>query len=433
MPVIDTVSGQEVVDSRGRPTVLARCTLRGGVTASASVPAGASTGSAEAKELRDGDRRRYSGLGCRLAVAKIDTEIAAAVSGKPFENQQQLDRRLIELDGTPDKSRLGANAILAVSLAFAKANALSSGKPLYQAFGELLNLEPQSLPRLTINLFSGGKHAGAQVAIQDVLIVPLRAESIDETLASTHSIYEAAAELIFRRYGMRRLRADEGGLAPPATCSQEMIDLALESIHAAGYTPGTDVALAVDVASTQFHRAGRYYLDGEVLDGPAMVERLAGWVEKYALCSVEDGLAEEDWTHWRMLLQHLAGKSLSVGDDLLCTNLSRISQAIERQACDALLLKVNQAGTLTEAADAYRLARSAGWSVIVSVRSGETEDTWAADLAVGWCADYFKNGSVTQSERTAKYNRLLSIERETRWHVRDAFRSAARSVPGKPG
>jgi enolase len=368
-----------------------------------------------------------------VAVAKIEGEIATALSGKAFENQQQFDRMLIELDGTPDKSRLGANAILAVSLAFAKARALSSSVPLYRVFGELLKLEPQSLPRLTINLFSGGKHAGAQVAIQDVLIVPLRAKSIDETLAAAHDIYEAAAELIFRRYGMRRLRADEGGLAPPARCSQEMIELALESIHAAGYKPNADIALAVDVASTQFYRAGRYHLDGEVLDGPAMVERLFEWVEKYSLCSVEDGLAEEDWAHWRMLRSRVAGKALVVGDDLLCTNLPRISQAIERQSCDALLLKVNQAGTLTEAADACRLARSAGWSVIVSVRSGETEDTWAADLAVGWCADCFKNGSITQSERTAKYNRLLAIERGTGWPLRDVFTSAAQLAPKRFG
>jgi enolase len=429
MPIVGTVSGQEIVDSRGKPTVHATCVLKNGVAASASVPSGASTGSAEAKELRDGDPRRYSGLGCRLAVAKINGEMATALSGKRFDSQQQFDRVLIELDGTPDKSVLGANGILAVSLAFAKARALSSGVPLYRVFGELLETQPQSLPRLTINLFSGGKHAGAQVAIQDVLIVPLRAKSIDETLAVTHDVYEAAAELIFRRYGMRRLRADEGGLAPPARCSQEMIELALESINSAGYKPHTDISLAVDVASTQFYRASTYHLDGEVLDGSAMVERLLEWVKKYSLCSVEDGLAEEDWTHWRMLRSRVAGKALVVGDDLLCTNLSRISQAIERQSCDALLLKVNQAGTLTEAAEACRLARSAGWSVIVSVRSGETEDTWAADLAVGWCADYFKNGSITQSERTAKYNRLLTIERDTGWPVRDAFTSAAQGAP----
>lgn len=267
------------------------------------------------------------------------------------------------------------------------------------------------------------------MAIQDVLIVPLRATSIDETLAMAHDVYEAAGELIFRRYGMRRLRADEGGLAPPARNSQEMIELALESIEAAGYRPANDVALALDVAASQFHREFRYHLDGEVLDGPAMVERLAGWVEKYGLLSIEDGLAEEDWAHWRTLRSRLAGKSLTIGDDLLCTNVSRMAKAIESQSCDALLLKVNQAGTLTEAAEACRLARSAGWSVIVSVRSGETEDTWAADLAVGWCADYFKNGSITQSERTAKYNRLLAIERDTRWPVRDAFTSAAPAPP----
>lgn len=430
MPTIETIRGQEILDSRGRPTVLATCVLKDGAMASASVPSGASTGSAEAIELRDGDPRRYSGLGCRLAVSKIDGEIAEAVSGRTFDDQVQLDRLLIELDGTPGKSRLGANSILAVSLAFARARALSLETPLYRAFSELLSREVLSLPRLTINLFSGGKHAGGQVAIQDVLIVPLRATTIDETLAIAHDVYEAAGELIFRRYGMRRLRADEGGLAPPARNSQEMIELAIESIRSAGYRPAVDVAVAVDVASSQFYRESRYQLDGEVLDGPAMIEYLAGWVEKYSLLSIEDGLAEEDWTHWRMLCSRIAAESLTIGDDLLCTNASRIRHAIEKKSCNALLLKVNQTGTLTEAAEACRLARSAGWSVIVSVRSGETEDTWAADLAVGWSADYFKNGSITQSERTAKYNRLLAIERDTGWPVRDVFTSG---VPVPPG
>ncbi len=223
------------------------------------------------------------------------------------------------------------------------------------------------------------------------------------------------------------------------TATRDVIaDLAVDtplrtSTARAGYKRDADIALAVDIAATQFYRASRYHLHAEVLDGLTMVERLSEWVEKYSLRSVEDGLAEEDWTHWRMLRSRISGKALVVGDDLLCTNLSRMSQAIERESCDALLLKVNQAGTLTEAAEGCRLARSAGWSVIVSVRSDETEDTWAADLAAGWCADYFKNGSITQSERTAKYDRLLAIERDTGWPVRDAFRSAARFVPKKFG
>jgi len=418
MPLLESLQAQEILDSRGRPTILATCTLDTGAVASASVPSGASTGSAEALELRDGDPKRYRGLGCLRAVAHISGEIRDSLAGKRFESQWELDRTLIELDATRDKSRLGANAILAVSIAFAKASAISSGQPLYQQLGQLLALEPSSFPRLTINLFSGGMHAGGQVSIQDVLIVPLETRTIDETLVVAHDIYEAAADLIQRRYGMRRLRADEGGLAPPARCSREMIELALEAVAAAGYSAGHDVALGLDVAATHFYREGVYTLDEETLDAPEMIDRLARWIEEYSICSLEDGLAEEDWTHWPLLRRRIEGRALIVGDDLLCTNPSRIKTAIDHRACNTLLLKVNQIGTPSEAAQACQLARSAGWSVVVSVRSGETEDTWAADLAVGWRAEHFKNGSITQSERTAKYNRLLDMERQTGWPVR---------------
>jgi enolase len=418
MFVIEQVKAREILDSRGRPTVLVTCKLRDGSTGSASVPSGASTGLAEALELRDGDPRRYRGLGCRKAVENVNSEINAALLNRPLGSQSELDQMLLDLDGTANKSRLGANAILAVSLAFARAASVQLAVPLWQYFAKVISVTACSLPRLTINLFSGGKHAGGQVAIQDVLLVPALAETIDDSLRMTYDVYQAAAELAFSRFGMRLLRADEGGLAPPFRTAEEMIQAAIESIETAGYNVGTDFFLAIDVAASQFHSEGKYSLDGEVLDALSMIDRLARWVERYPIISVEDGLAENDWAHWPILKQAIGRHALVLGDDLLCTDPERIRRAIQHKAANALLLKVNQVGTLTEAGEAYRLARSAGWSVVTSVRSGETEDTWAADLAVGWGADQFKNGSITQSERLAKYNRLLEIEAITRWPVR---------------
>lgn len=417
MPIVDELKGREILDSRGHPTVLASCRLRSGAAASASVPSGASTGRFEAVELRDGDLSRYSGLGCLQAVDHINGSIHKHLAGTEFVSQLELDSVLVSLDGTPSKSRLGANAILAVSLAFARAHAIERNIPLYFHLATLVSHSPAVLPRLSINLFSGGKHAGGQVAIQDVLIVPLNGSSIDEILVTAHRVYEAAAELILRRYGMRRLRADEGGLAPPVHTSEEMIELAVEAITVSGFSPGRDVALGIDVASTQFYKNRHYHLDGQVLDSAAMVRQISSWVNRYPIISVEDGLAEEDWTHWPILRREIAGKCMVLGDDLLCTNSVRIQTAVDRGACDALLLKVNQVGTVTEAATALQIARSAGWPIVVSVRSGETEDIWAADLAVGWGAGCFKNGSITQSERTAKLNRLLEIAEQTEWPV----------------
>ena len=415
MPVVERVNAREILDSRGRPTVEAACQLAGGQTQHASVPSGASTGQAEAHELRDGDPARYRGLGCRKAVAAVNGEINHQLAGRDIEHQGQLDQMLVELDGTANKSRLGANAILSVSLAFARSMAAAAAMPLWQYFATLVNITPGVLPRLTINLFSGGRHAGGQVAIQDVLLVPARAKSIDESLARTYDVYQAAAELVYERHGMRLLRADEGGLAPPFGSSEVMIQTALESIERAGYLAGKDFMLAIDVAASEFYADGRYLLDSEQLSSQSMIERLARWVAQYPIVSVEDGLAEEDWENWPRLKQTISQQALVVGDDLLCTNPQRIRRTIEADGANALLLKVNQVGTLTEAADAYKLARSAGWAVTISVRSGETEDNWAADLAAGWRGDQFKNGSITQSERLAKYNRLLEIEAATNW------------------
>jgi len=333
--------------------------------------------------------------------------------------QAELDNAMIALDGTPTKSRLGANAILAVSVAFARACALDRRIPLYRHFAEMLGSPIDALPRLTINLLSGGKHAGQQISIQDVLIIPMSAQTVDEALVAASDIYSAAADLIFQRYGMRLLTADEGGLAPPFRMVDEMFTLAVEAIELAGFVPGKDIFLGVDVASTHFYKSDRYEIDSELLDSNGMIETIENWLGQFPIISVEDGLAEDDWENWPNLHAAIAGRALTLGDDLLCTNTARIQRAIETNACDALLLKVNQIGTLTEALAAYNQARSANWSVTLSVRSGETEDNWVADLAAGWRADQFKNGSIRQSERLAKYNRLLEIAEETNWRLAD--------------
>jgi enolase len=416
MPTIWRLSAMEILDSRGKPTVKATCTLKGGSAGSASVPSGASTGTAEAKELRDGDDARYRGEGCRKAVANVNGPIAEALRDCSIYDQGELDRLLLGLDKTPDKSSLGANAILAVSLAFARACAAERGEPLYRQFAEMIDGSLRAMPRLTINLFSGGKHAGAQMPIQDVLIVPA-AGTIDEGLAAAYAVYQEAAELALRKYGMRLLTADEGGLAPAFPSIEAAFDDTLEAIQAAGLTPGKDVFLAIDVAASHFFRKGLYELGDEAIDARTMVTRVAAWVERYPIVSVEDGLAEEDWAGWPALRERIGGKALVLGDDLLCTNPQRIKRAIDAKAADALLLKVNQVGTLTEAAEALKMARGAGWRVTISARSGETEDHWLADLAVGWSGDQIKVGSITQSERLAKYNRLLEIEAETKLPV----------------
>lgn len=415
---ITHLSGLEILDSRGRPTVQAMCQLASGAIGIASAPSGASTGAAEAHELRDGDPSRYRGLGCRRAVANIKGELAQSLVGRAFVTQQEIDQAMIALDGTPSKGRLGANAILAVSLAFARAVAAERQQPLYHYFATLLDqpLRPQ-LPRPTINLFSGGKHAGGQAPLQDILVVASAAQTIDDVMAMTVAVFQAAADLCQRKYGMRLLTADEGGLAPPFTDAEAMLSDAVTAIEAAGLKPGRDVMLAVDVASSHFYADGAYHLDAAKLDGRQMAAQIGAWVERYPIVSVEDGLAEEDWAHWPLLYQTIGQRALVLGDDLLCTNPDRIQRAIDEQAANALLLKVNQIGTLTEAAEAYTLARAAGWMVTISARSGETEDNWLADLAVGWGGDQLKVGSITQSERLAKYNRLLAIEAETGWPV----------------
>jgi enolase len=418
MTTITHLTGLEILDSRGRPTVQATCHLASGAIGTASAPSGASTGAAEAHELRDGDPARYRGLGCRRAVANIRGELAEALVGHTVASQQEVDQTMIALDGTASKGRLGANAILAVSLAYARAVANERQQALYHYFATLLD-QPLSarLPRPTINLFSGGKHAGGQAPLQDVLVVIKAAQSIDEVMSMTVAVFQVAADLCQRKYGMRLLTADEGGLAPPFTDAEAMLSDAVAAIEAAGLRPGRDVVLAVDVASSHFYADGYYHLGAAKLNGAQMVEQIGAWLDRYPIVSVEDGLAEEDWAHWPLLYERIGQRTLVLGDDLLCTNPGRIRRAIDQKAANALLLKVNQIGTLTEAAEAYTLARAAGWQVTISARSGETEDNWLADLSVGWGGDQLKVGSVTQSERLAKYNRLLAIEAETGWPV----------------
>ena len=411
MSTINSIRGFEILDSRGKPTVLARCTLDSGVSAQASVPSGASTGSMEALELRDHDSARFAGNGCLKAVEAINTSIHSRLTGKQFSSQQELDHYLIELDGTENKSKLGANSILAVSLAYSKVSAKSSEKSLYKHLADEAGMEP-SLPRPMVNLFSGGKHGGNQTSIQDLQLLLPENTPICRGLEILYDIYYTAARRMKSRHGLRLLRADEGGLAPPFRDSEDMFIEAVASVEAAGYRPGVDIFFTVDVAASHFYDGSHYLLDGNKLETAELVDILGKWSEKYPIASIEDGLAENDWQGWSKLMKLIGQQTMVLGDDLLCTNPSLIGKAVEQQAANSLLLKVNQIGTLTEAFDAYQLARSEGWKVVVSARSGETEDNWLTDLAVGWAGDFIKIGSITQSDRLSKYNRLLLIESE---------------------
>jgi len=419
MSIIEQLNSLEILDSRGRPTLKTTCQLKGGAIAEVSVPSGASTGEHEAHELRDGDKKRYSGFGVCNAVKNVNEDLAKVLCGQDWK-QQCLDTAMNQLDGTANKSRLGANAILSVSLSFARACAAEKEIPLYRHFAHLADNKATHLPRLTINLFSGGKHAGGQVPIQDLLMVPASATTIDESLSMSYAVYQSAAKLIFEKYGMRSLTADEGGLAPAFDNIKQMFEDAIQAIKNAGLRCPQDVALAVDVASSHFYRDQKYFYNAQGGSAAQMMEQVENWVKGFGVVSVEDGLAENDWKNWPQLRTRLESTSpevLVLGDDLLCTNPARIQRAIDTKSANALLLKVNQIGTLSEAMQALHLAKNAGWKVTVSARSGETEDNWLADLAVGWGADQIKIGSITQSERLAKYNRLLEIEKETGWPV----------------
>lgn len=410
MTRIKSIRAEEVLDSRGNPTVSATCELESGHAARASVPAGVSKSPIEAVELRDGDTNRYAGLGCRKAAANVNGPISEAVAGRDL-GQPELDLLLTELDGTSQKSRLGANALLSASLSFALASADEMGAAPYVYFSQLAGEVPRFLPRPTINLFSGGMHAGQQVPIQDVLLVMPSAGTIDDILAMTSDVYRTAVELVHHKYGARHLVADEGGLAPPFPNGRAMLEDAVDAILAAGLRPGTDAKLCVDVAASQLYEDGRYRFGTELLEPVGMIEMVARWVNDFPIASIEDPLAHEDWDHWSAFYSRVAGQVTVLADDLVATNPARIQLAADRRAANALLLKVNQIGTVSEALQALRVARSSQWLVTVSARSGDTEDSWLADLGVGWGADALKVGSLTRSERLSKWNRLLSIER----------------------
>ncbi|MEX1124121.1 MAG: phosphopyruvate hydratase, partial [Acidimicrobiia bacterium] len=393
---IADLRGYEILDSRGQPTIFTTCVLTDGTEKSVSVPSGRSTGRWEAHELRDGDPDRFDGRGCLQAIDGINSLIRAELIGMPVSDQAGLDGRMIELDGTGNRSRLGANAMLSVSLAACRAAARSSGVELWQYLAAMANNEAPGLPRLTVNLLSGGLHAGQQVPVQDVLLVPVAAASVEESLVAVSDVFSAAVGLSTSRYGARLLTADEGGLAPPFRSTDEMLDFAVAAIVASGQEER--MRLAVDVAASHLTGGRGYQFEGRSLTGRMMIEEIRGWLSRYPIVSIEDGLDQDDWGHWSDLTALIGDSTLVVGDDLLCTQTSRVQRAIEEDAANALLIKPNQVGTVTEALLAMQTARRAGWPVVASARSGETEDDWLADLAVGWSADFIKVGSITQSD-----------------------------------
>jgi enolase len=412
MPRITDIRAAEILDSRGHPTVLASVTLESGERGHAAVPSGASTGSREALELRDYDTRRYGGKGVTRAVANINGELRDALIGFDAAEQGGLDRLLITLDGTEDKSRLGANAILAVSLASAKAAAEALALPLYRYFAARTGAALQ-LPVPMMNIVNGGAHADNNVDVQEFMVIPVGASSFAEALRHGAEVFHALKSVL-KRKGLSTAVGDEGGFAPDLPSNEAAMNLILEAVEVAGLRPGRDVYLGLDVASSEFHGDGRYRLEGEgkSLDAGEFVELLAQWSRAYPILSIEDGLAEDDREGWRMLTEKLGRDVQLVGDDLFVTNPSILQKGIDDGLANALLVKPNQVGTLSETLAAISRASRANYASIVSHRSGETEDTTIADLAVGTAATQIKTGSLCRSERVAKYNRLLAIESE---------------------
>jgi len=405
---IVAVHGRRVWDSRGRPTVEAELRLAGGAFGRAIAPAGASTGSGEAIELRDGGDR-LGGRDVSRALAAMNGEIAAALIGQDAADQAALDARLIALDGTPQKQRLGGNALVAVSMAALHAAAAAAGRPLY---AHLLGDSAEAIiPLPEIQIFGGGAHAGRRVDIQDFMIVAPGAASFDQALEWTAEVYLAAGELMAER-GLLQGVADEGGYWPAFDSNEAALDALLRSIERAGFTPGREIAISLDIAASEFHRDGRYRLalDGSALDSDAMAEMLIGWLDRYPIVSIEDPLAEDDVEGLRRFTQAVGGRVQIVGDDFLVTNAARVREAAGQGACNAVLIKPNQAGTVTEAKAALDAARESGWGAIVSARSGETEDVTIVHLAVGWGVGQLKVGSFARSERMAKWNEALRIE-----------------------
>ena len=421
---VEAVHAREILDSRGNPTVEVEVLLSGGVSAKAGVPSGASTGSREALELRDGDKNRYGGKGVRKAVAHVDGEIAEELVGADARDQALIDRILIELDGTPNKGRLGANAMLGVSLAVARAAAEASGLPLYRYLG---GAGATTLPVPLMNVINGGAHADNRLDPQEFMICPVGFSSFAEALRAGAEVFHALRGIL-KKKGLSTGVGDEGGFAPDIASAKEAIELILSAVTAAGYKPGKDVVLALDPAASEFYEGGKYHLKGEkkTLSTDGMIAFWSDLAAAYPIVSIEDGLAEGDWAGWRELTKRVGAKVLLVGDDVFVTNPEILARGIADGVGNALLVKVNQIGTLTETLDAVRMAQTAGYRTIVSHRSGETTDDTIADLAVAVNSGLIKTGSACRGERMAKYNRLLAIEEELegagRYPGRAAFR-----------
>jgi enolase len=420
--IVDVVA-REILDSRGNPTVEADVLLESGVMGRAAVPSGASTGSREAIELRDGDAQRFGGKGVLQAVENVNTEISEAIVGLDASDQAFIDRTLLDLDGTENKSRLGANALLAVSMAAAKAAAEESGLPLYRYFG---GSGPMQMPVPMMNVINGGAHANNSLDIQEFMIVPVGAQSFRDALRCGAEVFQALKKLIDAK-GMPTAVGDEGGFAPDLPTHAAAIELIISAAEKAGYTAGQDLLIALDCASSEFFKNGRYLLASEKLDlGPQeFCDYLANLADRYPIISIEDGMAEGDWEGWKLLTRRLGGKLQLVGDDIFVTNTKILREGIKQGVANSILIKLNQIGTLTETFAAIELAKRSGYTSVISHRSGETEDTTIADIAVGMNALQIKTGSLSRSDRIAKYNQLLRIEEDlgdsVRYPAREAF------------
>ncbi len=410
MTLIEEITGREVLDSRGNPTVEVEVMLSSGAVGLAAVPSGASTGAHEAVELRDGDADRYGGKGVLQAVDNVNSLIADELWGFDALDQIALDESLIELDGTPNKGRLGANAILGVSLATAKAAAQAVGLPLYRYIG---GVSARTLPVPMMNILNGGKHAMDGPDLQEFMAMPVGATSFAEALRWGAETYHALRKVL-KSKGYSTGVGDEGGFAPSLRSNEEAVELIIEAVQQAGYEPGKDIFVALDPAASEVFEEGMYVLkkEGRTLHGEEMVDFYEDWVDKYPIISIEDGLAEDDWDTWVLMRKRLGDRLQIVGDDLLVTNVSRLRLGIERQAANSILIKLNQIGTLTETLAAIEMAKRAGWTAVVSHRSGETEDTTIADLVVATNAGQIKTGAPCRSDRVAKFNQLLRIEEE---------------------
>ncbi len=408
MSKIRQIQAREILDSRGNPTVEADVVLENGTLGRAAVPSGASTGAREAIELRDGDPARYGGKGVLKAVGHVNDEIARLLQGRDVREQAALDEAMISLDGTDNKSRLGANALLAVSLAAAHAAAADAGQALFRY---LAGDQPVELPVPMMNIINGGAHADNSVDVQEFMIIPAGFDRFSEALRCGVEVFHALKKVLHDR-GLATTVGDEGGFAPNLSSNEEAMQVIVEAVHAAGYDLGTHVWLGLDIASSEFYQDGVYNLASEnrSLDAAGMVDLLADWVERYPIISIEDGLAEDDWAGWKLLTERLGDKVQLVGDDLFVTNTQIFQEGIDQGIANSILIKLNQIGTLTETLEAIEMARKAGYSAVVSHRSGETEDTTIADLAVASSATQIKTGSLSRSDRVAKYNQLLRIE-----------------------